>query len=194
MATLLDQTALLQKLASVSVTGLPDAQLMIDQILTNLAEKNKQLNDYIKQIKDLIKKAKDPETRKKLKEQLKQVVIDFKDKLKNLVTEKVAEIRQMCNLIIDGLKQVAADVKSAIAAIALPPALGTVTPNPVYALLIAIQVKNALSRTLSFLASCFRQMLSAAILVEYVLPDPILDLVNVIATTKTVVDTIPTPA
>lgn len=191
MASLAEQLVLIEKLADVSGGPFPSLQIMLDQILNNLAEKSKQLQDYIKQINDLIKKASDPETRKKLKAQLKKAIKDFKDTLKNLVIEKIAEIKQMYKLIVEGIKRIGQDVANAIAAIALPPALGTVTPNPAYALLIAIQVKHALSGTLSFLVSCFRQMLVAANLVEYVLPEPALILIDTLDSTRKLIDTIP---
>lgn len=150
--------------------------LSIDPILEEIANKNEELKAALSQV-----------TRK----EAKKIVRRFKETLRAEVEEKIAVIKINAKTIIDGIENTIITVNTAIANIAIPPAVGPVAPNPIYSLSVVLQTKKQLLAALSVLFSTFAIMLSAAVSINFPLPQSILGLLSGLISVKALINTIP---
>ena len=95
------------------------------------------------------------------------------------------------NAIQSGIENIRDTVSATIRNILVPPAVGPVTPNPIYAAAVALQTKKQLSASLTVLFSAFAIMLGAAVSIKFSLPQSILSLLSGLVAIKTLINTIP---
>ena len=188
------QIALMAALGDMG-TGLPGLDL--DKIIEKIAEKA----EAIKAKKEAIEKEIDElrnrdritkeEAKKMLKDKIKEYIDKYKEAIKKMVNDAINEIKSVWKEIKVQVKQIPKDVAAAIAAIALPPAIGPVGPNPIYALSIAAQTKSLLSAILNALATNLIKLIKAATMILFELPQPVLIVGETIKTLDTLLSTIP---
>jgi hypothetical protein len=178
--------------------GLPIPGLSITPIIAAIAKNSAELKAYYKAVEDERKENEErgmdkEQAKKEAKEKTKEILKKFKETIKQFVIEQIALIKQQYKIFMDGLKRIPADVKTAIMNIALPPAISVPpgAPNPLYALNIASQTKNALAGTLGIIILAFTEILKAATKIEFVLPEPLLVSFEQIKIAATVVNSIP---
>lgn len=119
----------------------------------------------------------------------------FVKEKKKLITDAINEIKMEYKNIKDGIALVSTQVKSIIANLVMP---ATVTvppgvPNPLHAVNDISQKKGLLNKILFDLNVSSAKILNAAIKAELELPQPVLTVMNSVAETKKLLDTIPTP-
>jgi dsDNA-specific endonuclease/ATPase MutS2 len=175
--------------------GLPG--LDFDKIIENIVQKA----EAIKAKKEAIEKEIDEfrnrdritkdEAKQMLKDKIKELIDKYKEAIKQMVIDAINEIKSVWKEIKTQVKQIPKDVKAAIAAIALPPAIGPVGPNPIYALTIAAQTKSLLVAILNALATNLIKLIKAATMISFVLPQPVLIVGETIKTLDTLLNTIP---
>lgn len=175
MATIQNMMDLIVKIGDASGGDIPG--LNFNKITEGMAKKNPQFQDALSQAET--KKEKDA-----LMERFAIVAAP-------LVNEQIAIIKTAYAEIQDGIKIIKQNVSSAIASIAIPPALGPVGPNPAYALLEAKQKVGAWGLIVAGLMSTFLTLLNAAGKIEFVLPDVVLGLAEKIIDLQTLLGTIP---
>jgi dsDNA-specific endonuclease/ATPase MutS2 len=188
------QIALMAALGDMG-TGLPGLDL--DKIIEKIAEKA----EAIKAKKEAIEKEIDElrnrdritkeEAKKMLKDKIKEYIDKYKEAIKQMVNDAINEIKSVWKEIKVQVKQIPKDVAAAIAAIALPPAIGPVGPNPIYALSIAAQTKSVLSAILNALATNLIKLIKAATMILFELPQPVLIVGDTIKILDTLLSTIP---
>lgn len=118
----------------------------------------------------------------------------IKEKRK-LLTDAINEIKMEYKNMKEGIAIVSAQVESIIANLAMP-AVVTVPPglpNPLHLVNDISQKKGFLNKILFDLNMSSAKILNAAIKAELELPQPILTMMNSIADTKKLLDTIPIP-
>jgi dsDNA-specific endonuclease/ATPase MutS2 len=175
--------------------GIPG--LDFDKIIENIVKKA----EAIKAKKEAIEKEIDElrnrdritkdEAKQMLKDKIKELIDKYKEAIKQMVIDAINEIKSVWKEIKTQVKQIPKDVKAAIAAIALPPAIGPVGPNPIYALSIAAQTKSLLVAILNALATNLIKLIKAATMISFVLPQPVLVVGETIKTLDTLLNTIP---
>lgn len=188
------QIALMTVLGDMG-TGLPG--LDVDKIIENIAKKA----EAIKAKKEAIEKEIDElrnrdritkeEAKKMLKAKIKEYIDKYKEAIKKMVNDAINEIKSVWKEIKVQVKQIPKDVAAAIAAILVPPAIGPVGPNPIYALLIAAQTKSVLSAILNALATNLIKLIKAANMILFELPQPVLIVGDTIKILDTLLSTIP---
>jgi hypothetical protein len=156
--------------------GLAIPGLDIDPVLEEIAKQNEDLQAALAQISP---------------EEAKKIIKRFKETLKDEVQEKIAIIKMNANAIQSGIENIRDTVSATIRNILVPPAVGPVTPNPIYAAAVALQTKKQLSASLTVLFSAFAIMLGAAVSIKFSLPQSILSLLSGLVAIKTLINTIP---
>jgi hypothetical protein len=156
--------------------GLAIPGLNTDSILEEIAKQNKDLQAALSQVSP---------------EEAKNIIKRFKETLRDEVEEKITIIKINANTIQSGIENLRDTITAAIRNIAIPPATGAVTPNPIYSASVALQTKKQLSTSLSVLFSAFAIMLGAAVSIKFSLPQSILALLSGLVTVKALIDTIP---
>lgn len=210
------QTDILNKLGNLgeSIPGLSP-----DPIIENLAKKSEEIKkitesidseveEESERIKRASKKPKTPEeeqaaeeerkkkleeSRKKAEEQKKKIIETFKKNIKEIVNDKITEIKQNYKVFKDSVESIPPDVTALISNIALPPAITAPpgAPNPIYAINLAKQGKNTLGRTLNSAIVAFTIVLKAATVIKFEIPKFILDLFEKISIVNSIISKIP---
>ena len=178
--------------------GLAIPGLALIAIIENIVEKSQEVKVQI-EIIDKERKAKEEQGINKeqakadAKQKRKELIDKYKENIKEFVKEQIALIKQQYKIFMDGLKRIPEDVKTAIANIALPPAISVPPggPNPIYALNLAKQTKAALVGTLGIIIFAFTEILKAATKILFVLPDSLLSTFEQIKTAFTIINSIP---
>jgi len=175
--------------------GLPG--LDFDKIIENIVQKaeaikakKEAIEKEIEEFRNRDRITKD-EAKQMLKDKIKELIDKYKEAIKQMVIDAINEIKSVWKEIKTQVKQIPKDVKAAIAAIALPPAIGPVGPNPIYALTIAAQTKSLLVAILNALATNLIKLIKAATMISFVLPQPVLIVGETIKTLDTLLNTIP---
>jgi hypothetical protein len=166
--------SLLAQLGDTS--GLTIPGLDTDSIIENLASKNTQLQN-------LINETKDPAQKKAIKDR-------YVSEIKPYIQEQITIIKMTYKDVKEGAINVIDSVAVIIAAALVPPALPA-GPNPAYVILDGKQKLAILSNSLAALLNSYRQMLQAAINIEFELPDAVLDLGKTLAKAQGALNTIP---
>lgn len=188
----------LQKLGD----GLLDAAANLlpteDDVLEILAQKEPGIAKVTKLIRQEQKENEEAgmskeEAKEKADEEIKKTVENYKKSLRDFVKAELKKMKDNITVFTKAAKAIPEDVASAIAAIALPPAIGAppVAPNPAYAILLAKQVKNALSVTLSSAVVAFGFVMAGALLLKIELPEPLVTTYTVLLSLSTVINSIP---
>jgi hypothetical protein len=102
--------------------GLAIPGLDIDPVLEEIAKQNEDLQAALAQVSP---------------EEAKKIIKRFKETLKDEVQEKIAIIKMNANAIQSGIENIRDTVSATIRNILVPPAVGPVTPNPIYAEAVA---------------------------------------------------------
>jgi hypothetical protein len=172
--------------------------LNVDKIVENLAKNSEEIKAQDKiiqeEVDENIERGMDKnEAEKEGKKKLKEAIQKFKDSIREVVIEQIAIIKQQFKIFKEGLQRIPADVKAAIANIALPPAISAppAAPNPIYALNLVKTTKNALAGTLAIMIAAFTTVLIASTKISFVLPKPVLSLYEKIKITAQTINTIP---
>lgn len=156
--------------------GLAIPGLEIDPVLEEIAKQNEDLQAAVSQVSP---------------EEAKNVVTRFKETLREDAEEKIATIKINAKAVQSGIENIRDTASAAIRNILIPPAVGPVTPNPIYSAAVVVQTKKQLSGALSVLFSAFAIMLAAAVSIKFSLPQSILALLSGLVAIKTLIDTIP---
>lgn len=160
-----------------NASGITIPGLDAESILNALAAKNVQLQDAINQVPT---------------EAEKKAIIDrYKNELRSYVNEQIAIIKITYAAIKDGTKQIIESVTSLLATTVLPPTVGPFLPNPVHIALEFNQKSNILKGSLSVLINAYRQMLQAALNIEFELPDAVLAVGDSLSAAQRALNTIP---
>lgn len=167
-------------------------------IIKNMADKSEEIKNYIivieKQEEDLeaqgMTKA---EAKAEIKKQIKELIEAYKKQIETMVKDKINEIKTEYKKVKDAVTAIPEDISAAIAAIALPPAIGVppVAPNPLYALIIAKQAKHSLQSILNIVISSLVTLLKAATAILFEVPDVVLGIGATITVLAKVLNTIP---
>jgi hypothetical protein len=158
--------------SGVTIPGLDS-----DSVINNLASKNPQLQDAINQAPT---------------EAEKKAILDrYKNELRSYVNEQIAIIKITYAAVKDGTKQIAETVTALLAQTVLPPGIGPVTPNPAFILLEGKQKSNILKGSLSVLVNAYRQLLQAALNIQFELPDVVLSVGDSLSAAQRALNTIP---
>ena len=175
--------------------GLPGLDL--DKIIENIAKKAEALKakkeaieKEIDELRNRDRITKD-EPKQMLKDKIKELIDKYKEAIKQMVIDAINEIKSVWKEIKTQVKQIPKDVAAAIATIALPPAIGPVGPNPIYALSIAAQTKSLLVAILNALATNLIKLIKAATMISFELPQPVLAVGETIKVLDTLLNTIP---
>lgn len=156
--------------------GLAIPGLNTNAVLEEIAKQNEDLQAALSQVSP---------------EEAKNIAERFKETLRDEVEEKIAIIKINANTIQSGIENVRDTATAAIRNIVIPPAVGAVTPNPIYSASVALQTKKQLSTSLSVLFSAFTIMLGAAVSIKFSLPQSILALLSGLVAIKELINTIP---
>lgn len=187
-------SALMDKLGSLG-ESLPGLDL--DKIIENMAKKAEaikaQLNSIKEEADDLRNRDRitAEEAKKMVKDKMKAIVDKFKENIKRMVQDAIAEIQAAWKEIKTQIEQIPKDVKTAIAAILTPPAIGPVSPNPIYAVQVASQTKSILVAILNALVSNILKLTKAATMIFFPVPAPVLIAGDTVKALDTVINSIP---
>lgn len=158
-------------------SGITIPGLDVESILNALAAKNAQLQDALNQLPT---------------EAERKAILDrYKNELRSYVNEQIAIIKITYAAIKEGAKQIVETVTALLAQVVVPPGIGAVTPNPAFILLESKQKSNILKGTLSVLINAYRQMLQAALNIEFELPDAVLTVGDSLSAAQRALNTIP---
>ena len=188
------QIALMTTLGDLG-EGLPG--LDVDKIIENIVKKAEAIKAKKEAIEEEVNELRNrdritkEEAKKMLKDKIKEYIDKYKKAIKQMVLDAINEIKSVWKEIQKQVKQIPKDVKAAIAAIALPPAIGPVAPNPIYAISIAAQTKSLLVAILNALATNLIRLIKAATMISFVLPPPVLVIGDTIKILDTLLNTIP---
>jgi hypothetical protein len=167
-------------------------------IIKNILDKSEEVKSYILMVEEEVQENIDrgmtkEEAEAEAKRQITEMIDKYKETLKNIVNEQIAIIKSQYKVIKDGLAAIPADVKTAIANILLPPSISAPpsAPNPVYALNLVAETKNALSGLLNVISAALVTLIKAATTIKFEVPGVILSLGQTIKTTDTLLSTIP---
>jgi len=166
--------SLLNQLGDTS--GIPIPGLNTDAVIENLASKNTQLQS-------LINETEDPAQKKAIKDR-------YVSEIKSYVQEQITVIKMTYKDVKEGVINVIDSVSVIIAAALIPPALPA-GPNPAYVILDGKQKLAILTNSLAALLNSYRQLLQAAINIQFELPDAVLDLGNTLSRAQGALNTIP---
>lgn len=189
------QIAVMEKLGSMgeSIPGLE-----VDKIVQNIIDKNEALAEQKAQLEKereaLIASGKTAEEAdSEIVKLVKAIVDPYVKQVETMVKDKVNEIKLEYKKIKEGLASIPEDIQAAVANILLPPAIAAppAAPNPVYALNLAKQSKNALTTTLNVITAALLALLKAATAILFEVPDSILAIVDIIVTISNAIKTIP---
>ena len=190
-----DQISLIAQLSALgeSIPGLD-----ITPIIENIANKNKEIKQYILMCEE---EAKENQERGMTKEQAqkeadkkkKEVIDTYKKNIESFVQEQIDIIKSQYKIIKDGVKAIPDDVKATIANILLPPAISAPpsAPNPIYALNLAAETKNSLTSLLNTIVSAMLILLKAATAIQFEVPAVVLTIGETIKTLDSLLASIP---
>lgn len=135
------------------------------------------------------------EDMKEYEKELANAKEQFIKEKRKLLTDAISEIKMEYKNMKEGIALVTGQVKTIIANLVMP---ATITappgaPNPIYTANELSQKKGILSKILFDLNMSSAKILNAAIKAELELPQPVLSVMNSIADTKKLIDSIPTP-
>jgi len=190
-----DQTNLIAQLSMLgeSIPGLDPTP-----IIKKLADKSKEIKQYILMVEEEVKENEErgmtkEEAKKEAEDKIKEVINTYKENIKAFVQEQIDIIKSQYKIIKDGIKAIPEDVKTTIANILLPPAISAPpsAPNPIYALNLAAEAKNALTGVLNTIVSAMLILLKAATQIQFELPSAVLSIGQTIKTLDSVLATIP---
>jgi hypothetical protein len=157
-------------------SGLSIPGLDTNSVTENLASKNSQLQS-------LINETEDPAQKKAIKDR-------YVSEIRPYVQEQITIIKMTYKDVKEGVKNVIDSVSVIIAAALVPPALPA-GPNPAYVILDGKQKLAFLTNSLATLLNSYRQMLQAAINIQFELPDTVLDLGKALSNAQRALNTIP---
>jgi len=188
------QIDLLTKLGDMG-EGIPG--LSIDPIIENMVKQSEEIKSYYESIEEEVQENIDRgmEAEKAVEEAKKQkeeIIKKYKENIKSLVQEKIGEIKNQYKIFKDSLKSIPDDVKATIANLASP-AVITVPPgvnNPVNIINEAKKAINFLTGTLNIAILAFSEIIKAANVILFQIPQPILDTVNTISTVNNIISTL----
>jgi hypothetical protein len=190
-----EQANLLLKLDKLG-TSIPG--LNLETVLTNLVEKNEALKSQV----EIFNKSKEEniergmtekEAEAKVKEAKSKAISDAKKQMEEMVKEEITKMKQAYKIAKESLESIPTEVQSAIAAIAIPPAISAPPslPNPIYSLNIALQTKKNLMKTLNIVISSLTQVIMIANRLKFELPVAVTVLVSTLATVTGILSKIP---
>lgn len=171
--------------------------LDLDKIIENIAKKAEAIKAQYEAIQEEVDELRNrdritkEEAKKMVKDKIKAIIDEYKEKIRQMVNDAINEIQSAWKEIKTQIKQIPKDVKNAIKAIALPPAIGPVGPNPLYAITIAAQTKSLLVAILNALATNLIKLLKAATMILFEVPSPVIVAGETIKTLATILNTIP---
>lgn len=171
--------------------------LDLDKIIENIAKKAEAIKSQYDAIKEEVDELRNrdritkDEAKQMVKDKMNAIIEEYKKKITQMVNDAINEIQSAWKEIKTQIKQIPKDVKNAIKAIALPPAIGPVGPNPLYAITIAAQTKSLLVAILNALATNLIKLLKAATMILFEVPQPVLAAGETIKALATVLNTIP---
>jgi len=178
MATLIQmQSALTSLSGGTSLPGLD-----FDNIVRNIVETNPEY----KTILDTY----DGESRSNQK----QKMIDYlsKPSSKAYIDSQISIIEINYSNLTSGLTQMQEGIISATASNAIPPAIATgIAPNPVYELIENKTKKNMLLTATDGLTLCLSNLIQSALNIYFVLPDEVLNMINILGALKNSIKQIP---
>ena len=137
--------------------------------------------------KEMLDAAKTPEER----QQVKNSIIEFyQTKGRALLEAEIIKIQLAYSNIVKGIKQVTDGVTTAIETMTVPASL-TAAPNPASIILEAKSKKNVLLNNTDVLTKNLVELLQTAVNLNFILPAPVMDLVQAISILKSLIDSIP---
>jgi hypothetical protein len=167
-------------------------------IIKNILDKSEEVKSYILMVEEEVQENIDrgmtkEEAKAEAKRQITAMIKSYETMLRTIVEEQIAIIKSQYKVIKDGLTAIPNDVKTAIANIMLPPAISVppAGPNPIYALNLIAETKNALSGLLNVIAAALVTLIKAATTIKFEVPSIVLSLGTTIKTTDTLLSTIP---
>jgi hypothetical protein len=188
----------LQKLGDALLDAAANLLPTEDDVIELLAQKEPSIAKVIKLIRQEQKENEEAgmskeEAKEKADEEIKKMLENYKKALKDFVKAELKKMKDNITVFAKAVKAIPEDVANAIAAIALPPAIGAppVAPNPAYALLLVKQVKNALGVTLSSAVVAFGVVMASSLLLKIELPEPLVTTYTVLLTLSTVINSLP---
>ncbi|CAB4159533.1 hypothetical protein UFOVP699_269 [uncultured Caudovirales phage] len=189
------QTTTLEKLGSLgeSIPGLD-----VTAIVKNIVDKSKELKAQVEAIEKEAEELKErgateEEAKAEVTKMIKEIVDPYIKMVETMVKEKVNEIKAEYKKIKDAITAIPEDIQAAITNIVLPPAITAPPggPNPIYALNLAKQTKNALTTTLNVIATSLATLIKAATAISFELPAVVLAVADTIVVLSQALNTIP---
>lgn len=180
MATIEDMRNILSQLrAGSSIPGL-DASSVVD--------------NYVEvEFKDTLDEIKDPEERKKMKNRFVEHYITGPGK--QFIDDNIERIKFLYKQVTDSFSALQSSAAQVTALNVVPAVLtvgsATSSPNPAYYVIDNAQKKQALLAIIKSVTDFLQQLFAYAILINFVLPDSVQQLVSLLATVTSIINAIP---
>ena len=179
MATIDEMVSTMNKLiesdGSVSIPGLD-----FSSVVDNLVEKK---------YADSLSACETSTERMEMKDRLSKYYTEGEGKL--AVQTEIASIKSNFSAAKDQLSFVSEAVVANTASNALPPMLGTASPNPAYTYAENKVKLNQMKAMLKNIGACIVNLLKSAVNLMFQLPSSVMTIIDTFATVKSAVDSIP---
>lgn len=161
--------ARLQDSGDIEIPGLD-----IKNILQNIMNTRKDIQNTLNEYKKIIEDKTLPETiRSAAQQSMNNTIKSYENELKPQIQESVTTIKKCYKEIKDGVTNIKESITTMVTNIMLPKCIGTVTPNPVTAMVESKVFKQQVHSECNRLTSTAIEMVKAADKISYKIPSSV---------------------